>query len=184
VSDQPNPAGLQDLLAQLETRQRHDPHDTLVRLAVRLRARDACEYCLLPAKGLFHVDHIIPPDLWIDYAAGDVPGLTPVPERRGPDHLDNLAWCCPFCNGSKARRVTARIGGQSQRLFDPRRDTWQEHFTFMHQYLFVIGVTPIGQATERVLAPNRPGLNGPLGTRHDAIVEGHYPPWWARGWLV
>jgi len=133
VSDQPNPAGLQDLLAQLETRQRHDPHDTLVRLAVRLRARDACEYCLLPAKGLFHVDHIIPPDLWIDYAAGNVPGLTPVPERRDPDHLDNLAWCCPFCNGSKARR-----GGQSQRLFDPRRDTWQEHVTFMRSQSYTV----------------------------------------------
>ncbi len=184
MNNRPNVPGLQDLLSQLESRQRNDPHDTLVQLAVRLRAGDTCEYCLLRTSGVFHVDHIIPPDFWQDYVVGNLPELPPIDGRRGPDHLDNFAWCCPYCNGNKSQRVTAKVNGRNHRLFDPRHDVWPEHFVFMHHYLLVIGITPVGQATQQALNVNHGGLTGPLGTRHDAILRDHYPPPWARAWIL
>ncbi len=177
---------LSALLQQLEGQQQHSPHNNLVRRIVRLRANDACEYCLHPTFGQFHVDHIISADLWDAYTAGKIPGLPPIKGRRGPNHLGNYAWCCPFCNESKGQHVTARVQGRVQRLFDPRHDDdiWSHHFVFMHQYLYVIGVTPLGLATERALHLNEGKLGGPLATRHDSILNGRYPPRWARPLLV
>jgi len=75
-----------------KTQDRNDPHDALVRQIARLRARDACEYCLHPTNGQFEIDHIIPEALWSDYIAGRLDAaLQPISGRRGPDHLDNFA---------------------------------------------------------------------------------------------
>lgn len=160
----------------------HHAHDDLVRLAVRLRAHDACEYCLLPTTGQFHIDHIIPPSSWHGGAAGGRRVEPPVAHRGGPEHVDNFAWCCPFCNGSKGRRIAHRAGATEFRLYDPRRDRWAEHFVFLHGFLVIGGVTGIGQATALALGFNSGGLEGPLGPRHEAILAGRYPPSWARGW--
>jgi len=176
VSDDP---GLRDLLARVAARDRNDPHDAVVRQIVRLRARDACEYCLHPTAGQFEIDHVIPGGLWTGYVAGRLTAaLRPVAGRRGPDHLDNVAWSCPFCNVGKRQRVTHRIGGEAARLFDPRHDTWAEHFRFMNNYLFIVGITPIGVATQRILSLNAGDIGGPLGMRHDSVVAGRYPPPW------
>ena len=148
-----------------------------------MRARGACEYCLLPTEGGFHIDHIIPPSWWLEYANNTLPQLTPVPERSGPDHLDNFAWCCPFCNGRKGQQLTHRIGGQLHRLFDPRTDRWPEHFIFIHEYLHIVGLTAVGQATVEALGINRAQpLYGPLAIRHLRRLRGQYPPPWAVGW--
>jgi 5-methylcytosine-specific restriction endonuclease McrA len=172
------------LITALAAHPRHDVRDEMVRLAVRLRARDACEYCLLPTVGQFHVDHIIPPARWDDYAGSRIRVVAPYRGRSGPDNLDNFAWCCPFCNGSKGQRVSRRVGAHAYRLFDPRTDRWVEHFVFFHDFLTIIGLTDIGRATEETLAFNAGGLQGPLGSRHQAIVAGRYPPLWARDWSV
>jgi hypothetical protein len=50
-----------------------------------------------------------------------------VPGRSGPDHLDNVAWACAFCNVSKQQRVTYRVGRHTLRLFDPRLDRRSHH---------------------------------------------------------
>ena len=50
---------------------------------MRLRANDACEYCLHPTVGQFHIDHIIPADVWVGYTANKIPGLSPIEGRRG-----------------------------------------------------------------------------------------------------
>ena len=175
---------LAQLLRELARRQRHDPHDERVRLAVRGRARGVCEYCLLPTGGQFQIDHIIPPGRWADYVSGRLRGVRPVPGRAGPDHLDNFAWCCPFCNQHKQQQVARTVGRRTVRLFDPRHDRWHEHFVFAHHYLFIVGVTPVGQATEVALGFNDSRLEGPLGARHDAAMVGRYPPPWARAWLI
>lgn len=154
------------LLGELAALPRHDSHDARVRLAVAGRARGVCEYCLLPTGGQFQIDHIIPP------------------ARGGRDHLDNFAWCCPFCNRAKGQHVTFRVGRRASRLFDPRRDRWEEHFVFAHHHLFIVGVTAIGEATERALGFNDNRLDGPLGARHDAVMVDRYPPPWARHWLI
>lgn len=171
-------------MRELAGRRRHDPRDDVVRLAVRLIARDACEYCLLPTASRFHVDHVIPPALWDPYTTGRLGIVRPLTGRNGPDHLDNYAWSCPFCNEAKAQQISHRSGRRAYRLFDPRRDRWSDHFVFVHNYLFIVGLPGIGQATEQALRFNDARFGGPLGTRHDAILVGHYPPAWARRWLV
>lgn len=152
--------------------------------AIRIVVGRACEYCLLPTTGQFHIDHVIPPARWDDYRAGRPRGVRPVPGRRGPDHLENFAWCCPFCNSAKGQQLAHRVGRRTYRLFDPRRDRWPEHFVFVHNYLFIVGLPGIDQATEQALGFNDPRLGGALGTRHDAILVGRYPLPWARSWLV
>jgi len=170
------------MLRELESQERNDPHDERIRLAVRLRARDACEYCLMPTTGQFHIDHIIPSTHWEDYMGGRLPELPPDMPRRGTDHLDNFAWACPFCNVAKGQQTVRRLGRDSHRLFDPRHDHWEEHFVFLHNYLFIVGVSPVGEATEQALQFNSGRINGPLGARHDAVLVRRYPPTWARGW--
>jgi len=160
-----NDPRLEDLIRQVEDDGRNDPHDAVVRQVVRLRARDVCEYCLQPTVGQFQVDHVIPAALWSDYMAGRLnAAIQPIENRRGPDHLDNLAWCCPFCNVGKSQRVVYRVGARTMRLFDPRYNLWTDHFTFTNHYLFIAGVTPIGVATQRALGFNAGELSGPLGT--------------------
>ena len=148
--------GLDALLRELSGREQHNHRDELVRLTVRLRARDVCEYCLLPTSGEFHVDHIIPGAVWAAYVAGRIRALPPAGAMRGPEHLDNFAWCCAFCNVAKAQQVAYRTGRRLVRLFNPRRDRWSEHFTFFHSYLIIRGITPVGRATQVALAFNDP----------------------------
>jgi len=135
-------------------------------------------------NGQFEVDHIVPPTLWPDYVAGRLPGVRPVSNRRGPQHLDNFGWSCAFCNNTKQRQISYQTDRHIVRLFDPRQDIWPDHFTFVHQYLFVLGTTAMGRATVSALGFNDARMEGPLGPRHDAILAGLYPPLWARPWLI
>lgn len=167
-------------MAALRRRAVHDPHNSDVREVVRLRANDACEYCLLPTTSKFEVEHIIPRHLWDNYLADLLPGVRLRRRRHGPDHLDNFAWSCPFCNRAKGDRV----GQGRTRFFDPRYDRWPRHFIFPSAtgYIVIAGATPIGHVTAGPsgLDFNAGGLEGPMVTRHLAIQAGTYPPLWAR----
>lgn len=55
------PPHIDERVAALLRRAVHSPRNPDVRDVVRLRADDACEYCLLPTIGRFNVEHIIPP---------------------------------------------------------------------------------------------------------------------------
>lgn len=171
----------QRLLERLANEAPHDPSDAEVRLVVRTRARDVCEYCLMPTLARFEVDHIVPVSRWREYFDGT---LITQPGESDPelDHLSNFAWSCSYCNGFKGELVSGRVGRRDFRLFNPRRDLWNDHFVLTDGYLFISGLTEIGRATERVLAFNDTRRNGPLAVRHKAIVDGIYPPVWARGW--
>lgn len=170
----------QRMLERLSREALHDPLDPDVRLIVQTRARDACEYCLMPTRIRFEVDHVIPVSQWRAYLDGSL--LTkPRESDREVHHLDNFAWTCPHCNGSKRNRVSGRVGQRVHPLFHPRRDRWDEHFVLTDGLLLVRGLTWIGKATERVLSLNDPRSNGPLVARHKAIVDGIYPPAWVRG---
>ena len=172
---------LRQILARLTLLPSHDPTDDLVRLIVQARARDACEYCLMPTRSLFHVDHIVPSARWAEYLEAERLIEQPVSDR-GASHIDNFAWACPHCNTSKGDRIQGRVGQRMSRLFHPRRDLWNEHFVLTGGHLLIEGVTDIGKATKHVLGFNRPHRNGAIVARHKAILDGVYPPPWAKGW--
>jgi hypothetical protein len=177
------PIGLQRLFEQLARQPSNDPHDSDVRLVVRARARDACEYCLMPTVSQFQVDHVVPASRWSAFVDRALP-IKPTDAELGPDHLDNSAWSCSYCNSYKGSSVMGRIGRRTSRLFRPRRDVWEEHFVLTDHTLLIRGLTEVGQTTVRVLLFNDARPNGPLAARHAAIVAGIYPPSWARGWSI
>jgi len=76
--------------------------------------------------------------------------------RGGLATLDNLAFACPWCNGFK-RNATSDWDGTSGlrvRLFNPRIDTWRDHFRWSSNRLRILGRTDIGRATVRRLRMN------------------------------
>src|SRR4026208_1778559 len=115
------------ILERLANETLHDPFDVEVRLIVQMRARDACEYCLMPTRTRFDIDHIVPLSWWTEYLRGALL-VQPVGGDREPNHLENFAWSCSHCNGFKGNRVSGRVGRHSLPLFHPRRDRWDEHF--------------------------------------------------------
>jgi len=107
------------------------------------RARERCEYCLLP-KALslmpFEIDHIVP----IKHG-----GLTVD---------DNLALACFYCNRYKGPNI-AGFDPETRvmsRLFDPRKDSWTS--TFRWQRHRIEGTTSVGRTTVDVLRLNHPEM--------------------------
>src|SRR4051812_36011879 len=174
-------SAFQRVLERLAARSIHDPSDAEVRMVAQARAQDACEYCLMPTRARFEIDHIVPRGRWQAYLDGRLP-MRPRDDERHADHLHNFAWSCSYCNGSKGNRVTGRADRGSVRLFHPRLDRWEDHFLLTNGYLRIDGLTDIGKATERVLDFNNSRGNGPIMARHKAILDGIYPPPWARDW--
>lgn len=111
-----------------------------LRQQVAKQARNCCEYCLIPEIAVLfahHVDHII---------AEKHGGLT-IPE--------NLALACAICNKYKGSDI-ASIDIETNdvvRLFNPRRDVWNEHFSLLNAK--VIPLTAIGRVTVNLLQFNR-----------------------------
>lgn len=117
----------------------------LTRLAVEMRAKERCEYCLSPADlcpESFSVEHIVPRS------------------RGGSDDLSNLALSCQGCNNHKYNRIEAvdPASNVSVPLFNPRFDIWTEHFGWNEDDTLVIGRTPVGRATVNLLHLNRRGV--------------------------
>lgn len=101
--------------------------------AVARRAEHRCEYCHAPEVVFnfpLEVEHIVPP------------------QRGGSDELDNLALACRACNLFKSDSLTAidPVTAASVRLFDPRTDSWAEHFSASNTGE-ILGQTEIGRAT-------------------------------------
>jgi hypothetical protein len=167
---------------------KHEQDSDFVRVTVAQRANNACEYCLLPQIGAFHIDHIIPPMAWDRYVAGELEGVPFTPGRHGPDHVENYCWACPFCNLRKKNKVSGSIRGKTYSLFDPRYHKWNEHFGFRAKYGFrpnyaiIIPMSEIGWVTVQHLGVNDSHL-GELSlmmARIDCINLGLYPPGWIR----
>jgi len=114
------------------------PNRTL-QLEVRGRAAGRCEYCLFPeyASELpFHVDHII------------------AEKHGGRTEPENLAWACFSGNLRKGSNIAGLDphSGELTPLFNPRADTWSEHFAW--DGVWLRGKTAIGRATVTVLDIN------------------------------
>ncbi len=125
---------------------------------VRARAKELCEYCLLPQSAYpltFQVDHII------------------AEQHLGKTRLNNLALACPRCNRRKGPNLSG-IDTQTRQLtplYHPRRDRWSDHFRWRGPRL--VGLTPIGRVTIQVLNINHPE---DVKLRRMLIGEGAFPP--------
>jgi len=127
------------------------------RLAVARRAHFRYEYCLLhedDAIQSHHVDHII---------SG---------KHLGGSDLGNLAYACNYCNWMKGSDI-ATFDSERRMLiplFKPRIDRWQEHFGV--QFGEIVPLTPVGEATVRLLQLNAPRR---VTERKWLAARGRYP---------
>jgi len=114
--------------------------DAATRRLVRERAGNRCEYCgMLQTQRsfpFFYVDHII------------------AQQHGGTDNPANLALSCYHCNLHKGSNLTGidPETGAVVVLFHPRRDVWETHFALRD--VLMVGLTPTGRATIRVLDMN------------------------------
>jgi HNH endonuclease len=111
-----------------------------VKRQVRRRAGNRCEYCGLRQEQdrfhSFHLEHVI------------------AQAHGGSDALDNLALACHQCNLHKGTNLSGLDPDTNRlvRLFHPRKDRWQDHFT--REGIRIAGRTAIGRTTAWVLQMN------------------------------
>ena len=116
--------------------------DAALRRLVGTRAGQRCEYCHIEQRqapfALFHVDHVLSR------------------QHGGNDEPENLALACHHCNLHKGPNLAGidPETGQLIQLYNPREEAWDKHFAL--QGTLVVGLTPIGRTTVRVLAMNAP----------------------------
>jgi len=131
-----------------------------LRRVVAARARDYCEYCQTPADfstQSFTVEHIRPR------------------VQGGSTTLDNLAWACFGCNSYKHTQTQALDSESNEivALYNPRTQSWNEHFAWSEDHLMVTGKTACGRATILALNLNRSGL---VNLRRILKLAGLHPP--------
>ncbi|MBL7041063.1 MAG: HNH endonuclease [Pirellulaceae bacterium] len=112
-----------------------------VRRLVRERARERCEYCLIPESAVFvshEVDHIV------------------AEKHGGETETNNLALSCVLCNKHKGSDLTSIDPSTSDivPLFHPRRNSWTEHFHVVDGRIEPLTAT--GRVTARLLQHNHP----------------------------
>jgi hypothetical protein len=105
---------------------------------IREAARNRCGYCLAPQDLVLdrlEIEHIVP------VGAG------------GTDDETNLWLACGICNGHKWKHTSEPdpLTNEVVPLFNPRTQTWSEHFEWSEDGIRVIGLTPTGRATVAAL---------------------------------
>jgi len=135
-----------------------------LRRLVFARAERLCEYCLIHADDTFfgcEVDHIVSE------------------KHGGATSAENLALACLFCNRNKGSDIASVVPGTDQivRFFNPRTDSWGEHFRLGVDGISLVALTETGEATVRIFGIN----TGERLLERDTLREvGRYPT--AEGW--
>ena len=124
------------------------------------RADKRCEYCkshMDYSPQSFDIEHVLPVVL------------------GGKTNMDNLALACGGCNSHKYTKVEAldEIEQIMVPLYNPRKDSWYDHFAWSADCLQMIGRTSIGRATVQALNLNRLGL---MNIRTLLLMVGLHPP--------
>lgn len=127
---------------------------------IRLDAKNRCGYCLGEQKYILawlEIEHIYPR------------------AKGGKTVKENLWLACPFCNTFKSSQ-THGIDPQTKRkipLFNPRTQSWKNHFEFDSDRATILGKTVCGRATVNTLNIN---YELALETRKHWVGVGWYPP--------
>jgi hypothetical protein len=131
-----------------------------VRARLRAQAGNRCGYCQSRQEYVFaplEVEHIVPLS------------------RGGSDDEVNLWLACRMCNSYKGAQVDAidPVTATRRALFNPRTQSWAEHFTWADDGLTIHGLTPCGRATVAALQ-----LNNLLAVtvRRGWVEAGWHPP--------
>ncbi len=108
---------------------------------VIVAAKNRCGYCLVSQDLIpirLTIEHIIP------RSAG------------GSSEEKNLWLSCSTCNSHKGSQVQATDprSGKRVALFNPRRQSWSQHFRWSEDGLRIIGKTVTGRATAEALQLN------------------------------
>lgn len=124
---------------------------------VRKRADDRCEYCQMSAEldvQPFQLDH------------------ARAQKHRGETKDENLVWSCLPCNSFKGSNVAGYDPDTEslERLFNPRDDTWADHFEWDGPKL--VGLTAVGRTTIDVLRIN---MHDRVAHRRLLIESGMFP---------
>lgn len=135
----------------------NEPSWNTIKKLVHDRAHGCCEYCQTSEANIgqaMHIEHIDP-------VGGDTP--------------DNLCLSCSNCNLSKAKATTAIDPETGERviLFNPRRQTWSEHFEWSDNGERLRGRTAVGRATVGRLKMNQERV---IIARRRWIIGGFHPP--------
>ena len=133
---------------------------------IREDAQNRCGYCLAPqhlVMARLEIDHIVPHSA---FASRD-PAV---------DAEDNLWLACPICNGHKSDKTNYAdpLTCQMVPLFNPRKQSWFQHFRWSEDGLRVIGLTTTGRAT--VAALNLDNDPRALVVRANWVAAGWHPP--------
>ncbi len=131
-----------------------------IKRKIRQAARNRCGYCLTPQEIIsmpFEIEHIRP------IADG------------GSDDEENLWLACRNCNGFKHAKTKAidPITKEEISLFNPRTQSWFEHFEFSEDKTEIIGKTSCGRATVIALRLN---FEQAINARKLWASVGWYPP--------
>ncbi len=93
----------------------------------------------------------------------------------GDDKESNLCVACRPCNEFKAAQTHAYdpISNENVPLFNPRAQSWREHFEWGRDGLQIIGKTATGRATVEALKLNRDII---VYARRRWVKVGWHPP--------
>lgn len=131
-----------------------------LRRRVARQARCRCGYCQTQEAVIgaaLEIDHLLPESLG---------GLTTE---------QNLWLACSLCNDHKGNRyfLIDPFSGLRVRIFNPREQSWAEHFAWAENATRVDGRTAAGRATVAALQLNRPSL---VLARGLWVAAGWHPP--------
>ena len=131
-----------------------------IRQQVRAEANYRCEYCKTSSRLIgmpLVIDHVLPQSL------------------GGEDTRHNLAAACYRCNEFKGSKTHASdpATGLLVPLFNPRRQSWAEHFEWVNGGTHLAGLTPTGRCTVMTLRLNNDWL---VQARALWMESGWHPP--------
>lgn len=123
-------------------------------------AREECGYCRAPQPALpyrLEIEHLVPSS------------------RGGGEERTNLWLSCHKCNKLRSNRVTGidPLTQQEVALFNPRLQSWNEHFSWQGGGLYIVGRSAIGRATVETLRLNDAYHQS---ARSVWLLAGIYPP--------
>ncbi len=127
---------------------------------IRTQAKNRCGYCQSAQKyvlGPLEIEHVLPV------------------AKGGTDEEENLWLACRMCNNFKGTQTQAYdpISGREISLFNPRTQSWAEHFSWDEDGTRIIGQTPCGRATVLALQLNHPIA---IMVREQWVDAGWHPP--------